>query len=241
MRDHELRGPAFTYVTDEDLDRTSHERVLRGFIACAGVHPLRVAFRLPKWSAADVLSLLEWYQDLVRSQGLQDQLESPLVHDLPEATEIYHSTRLWLPWRNRDLVRESDIGQLTVSVHNVEQAHEAICLGATELVFGHVFSSDSHPGEPGRGVAALQEVAESIQIYQNPPRLTAIGGIDVHTVPELGGIRHHSVAAMRAISRTTDIAQAMDRIRSSWVAARINADLDDNQRTPFNSPSSIFF
>lgn len=241
MSDHELRGPAFTYVTDEDLDRAAHERILREFTACAGVHPLRVAFRLPNWSDTDFLSLLEWYQGLVEDQGLRDDLEQPLVHDHPEATEIWPDTQLWLPWRNRDLVRESDIGRLTVSVHDVEQAHEAISIGASELIFGHVFSSESHPGEPGRGLDALRAAAESIQVYQNPPRLTAIGGIDEYTIPEIGGYRHHSVAAMRTISRSSNIAQTLDRIRGNWVAARINADLDESQRTPFGRPSSLFF
>src|SRR5699024_10756308 len=141
----------------------------------------------------------------------------------------------------RDLVDMDDIGQVAISVHSVKGAHEAISVGAGGLVFGHVFSSESHPGEPGRGSQALMDVAEAIQEYENPPRLTAIGGINEHTVPELGRIGHEHIAAMRTISRSSDIARTLDRIHSGWIAARINAELDEDQRTPFGNPSSIFF
>ena len=241
MSNLELRGPAFTYVTDEDLDRTEHERVLREFIVCAGYQPLRVAFRLPKWTDAEFLSLLEWYLEQVDRLGLQEDLEAPLVHDRPEATVRFPGTMLWLPWRNRDLVRADDIGNLALSAHSAEDAHEAVSVGASELVFGHVFTSESHPGQPGRGVAALKEVKESLHVYENPPVVTAIGGINEHTIPEIGSIRHCRVAAIRSVSRSENIAKTMDRIRSSWVAARINADLDESQRNPFGNPSSIFF
>lgn len=241
MSNLELRGPAFTYVTDEELERTEHERVLREFMACAGYQPLRVAFRLPKSSESDFLSLLNWYLELVERQGLQKDIDLPLVHDRPEATEQFSGTRLWLPWRNRDLVRPENVGNLAISTHSIEEAHEAVSVGASELVFGHVFTSESHPGLPGRGVGALMKVAESVQEYENPPLVTAIGGINEHTIPEIGTSRLCRVAAVRTISRSANIAKTLDRIRSSWVAARINADLDESQRNPFGNPSSIFF
>lgn len=241
MSNLELRGPALTYVTDEDLDRTEHERVLREFIACAGYQPLRVAFRLPKWSETEFLSLLEWFLDQVELLDAQESLESPLVHDRPEATDRFPGVVLWLPWRNRDLVRPADIGNLAISVHGVDEAHEAVSVGASELVFGHVFTSESHPRQPGRGVSVLNDVKESVKIYQHPPRVTAIGGINEHTIAELGSGRHCRVAAMRTISGSSNIAKTMDRIRAGWVAARINADLDESQRNPFGNPSSIFF
>lgn len=241
MNNTNLRGPALTYVTDEELDRAAQERILNEFIACAGLHPLRVAFRLPTWTDAELRHLVEWYTNRVEKLRLQESMENPLVHDRPEVAARYHDCSLWLPWRNRDLVGVDDIGQVAISVHSVKEAHEAVSIGAGELIFGHVFTSESHPGEPGRGVAALSEVSDAVETYQNPPRVTAIGGIDEHTIPGIGHGRHHRVAAMRTISRSSNIAQTLDRIRSGWVAARINADLDESERTPFGNPSSIFF
>lgn len=241
MSDHQYRGPAVTYVTDEDLDRDSHQRVLSEFISCAAVHPIRVALRLPRWSDTEFRRLLEWYLEQAEILPATSSLERALVHDRPEVTNLFPQVSLWLPWRNRDLVRESDIGNVTISIHSVEDAHEAIAAGASELVFGHVFTSESHPGEPGRGIVALQEVAEAIQGYEHPPRLTAIGGVDERTIPEIGRIRHQRIAAMRSISRSDDIARTLDHIRTNWVAARINADLDEGQSSPLGNPSSLFF
>lgn len=241
MNVHELRGPALTYVTDDSLDRSEHERVLREFVASTGIHPLRVAFRLPKWSESDVDSLVDWYLELVEKSAATRHMEPPLIHDRPESTERFPGTQLWLPWRNRDLMRPEDIGNAAISIHSVGEAHEAVSVGASELVFGHVFSSESHPGEPGRGVVALLEVKDAIQVYENPPRVMAIGGIDPHTVPEVGRHRHCRVAAMRSISQSADIRETLDQMRSGWVAAYINAELDEDQRNPLGNPSSIFF
>lgn len=241
MSDHDFRGPSFTYVTDESLSRMEHERVLREFIACAGVHPLRVAFRLPHWTDAEVISLLDWYWREVIRSGAEEGLEAPLVHDRPEATHAFPQVMLWLPWRNRDLVRAEDIGRVAINVHSVEEAHEAISVGASELMYGHVFTPEMHPGDPGQGVASLVQVKEAIQCYQNPPRVTAVGGVNEHTIPEIGRISNCSVASVRTISQSSNIAATLDRIRVAWVAARINADLDASQRNPFGNPSSIFF
>lgn len=241
MGNTEFRGPFVTYVTDEDVDRRGQERVLNEFIACAGDLPLRVAFRLPTWADAEMQSLVEWYATRVEKLGLVNDLEPALVHDRPGIAQIFPDCNLWLPWRNRDLLGPDDIGRAVISVHSVRDAHEAISLGAGELVFGHVFTSESHPGQPGRGVNALAEVTAATEIYANPPRVTAIGGIDERTVPEIGRSGHQHIACMRSISRSQDIAGTLSHLRSGWVAARINMELDESERTPFGNPSSLFF
>ena len=237
----EVHGPAITYVTDEDLDRLEHERVLREFIACAGVQPLRVAFRLPAWNDSEFVSLLEWYLKAAESAEPGKYLERPLVHDRPQLTDQVTDTLLWLPWRNRNLAQPHDVGRLAISIHSVDDAHEAVSVGASELIFGHVFTSESHPGEQGRGVPALIEVEQAMQVYQNPPRVVGIGGIDERTIPEIGRRKLCNVATMRTISRSSNIAGTLDRMRAEWVAASINADLHESQRSPLGNPSSIFF
>jgi thiamine-phosphate diphosphorylase len=59
------------------------------------------------------------------------------------------------------------------SVHSTEAAREAEAQGADYVVFGPVFSSASHPGQPPRGLAALQEVAAAVRVP-----VLAIGGVD---------------------------------------------------------------
>jgi thiamine-phosphate diphosphorylase len=63
------------------------------------------------------------------------------------------------------------------SVHSVEAARQAAAEGADYLVFGPVFATDSHPGRPARGLAALMEVTAAVQVP-----VLAIGGIDAERV-----------------------------------------------------------
>lgn len=59
-----------------------------------------------------------------------------------------------------------------VSVHSVPEAREALKLGASCLVAGHIFSTSCKKGVPPRGLAFLKEVCDSV-----PIPVFAIGGI----------------------------------------------------------------
>jgi len=59
------------------------------------------------------------------------------------------------------------------SVHSVAEAVRAADEGADYVVFGPVFASRSHPGQPAAGLAALREVAAAV-----PLPVLAMGGVD---------------------------------------------------------------
>jgi thiamine-phosphate diphosphorylase len=59
------------------------------------------------------------------------------------------------------------------SVHSLAAASVAEAEGADFVVFGPVFPTPTHPGSPGLGLAALQEVARALAIP-----VLAIGGVD---------------------------------------------------------------
>ena len=63
--------------------------------------------------------------------------------------------------------------KIGASVHSVEEAKEAVALGATYLTAGHVFATDCKKGLAPRGLAFLKEVCESV-----PVPVYAIGGIN---------------------------------------------------------------
>jgi len=67
-----------------------------------------------------------------------------------------------------------------ISVHSLEEAIEAEALGADYVTFGHVFSSQSHPDEPGRGLDALAGIVERLAIP-----VLAIGGVDHANIGEV--------------------------------------------------------
>ena len=76
-----------------------------------------------------------------------------------------------------DLQRFDQIG---ASIHSIEEATEAITLGATYLIAGHVFSTDSKKGVPPRGLSFLKQVCDAV-----PIPVFAIGGIKRNDVNDI--------------------------------------------------------
>ncbi len=86
-----------------------------------------------------------------------------------------------------------------ISVHSLEEAIEAEALGADYVTFGHVFSSHSHPDEPGRGLDALAEIVERIAIP-----VLAIGGIDHSNIRDVVATGCSGVSVISAIVDRAD-------------------------------------
>lgn len=70
---------------------------------------------------------------------------------------------------NNKLRLFSNIG---ASIHSIDEAKEAEKLGASYLVAGHIFSTNSKKGVPPRGLAFLNKICKSVKIP-----VFAIGGI----------------------------------------------------------------
>lgn len=69
---------------------------------------------------------------------------------------------------------------LGASCHSVEEAWEAVSLGATYLTAGHVFATTCKAGLPGRGVEFLAQVCAAV-----PCPVYAIGGVGPENLPAL--------------------------------------------------------
>ena len=69
---------------------------------------------------------------------------------------------------------------LGASCHSVEEAWEAVALGATYLTAGHVFATTCKAGLPGRGVEFLAQVCAAV-----PCPVYAIGGVGPEKLPAL--------------------------------------------------------
>lgn len=70
--------------------------------------------------------------------------------------------------------------QIGASVHSISEAKEAQALGATYVIAGHIFSTDSKKGVPPRGLSFLKEVCDSVTIP-----VFAIGGITKDRVEDV--------------------------------------------------------
>lgn len=66
----------------------------------------------------------------------------------------------------------SEFESVGVSVHSVEEAKEAVRLGASVLTAGHVYATDCKKGLAPRGLSFLREVCQSVELP-----VYAIGGI----------------------------------------------------------------
>ena len=66
------------------------------------------------------------------------------------------------------------------SVHSVAEAVEAEALGASYVVAGHIYPTDSKKDTSPRGVSFLQQVCQAVSIP-----VFAIGGIDGNNVKEI--------------------------------------------------------
>ncbi|WP_338471679.1 thiamine phosphate synthase [Niallia sp. XMNu-256] len=78
---------------------------------------------------------------------------------------------------HQDLHAFKNIG---ASVHTIDEAKEAQVLGATYLIAGHIFSTDSKKGVPPRGLPFLKNVSEAV-----PLPVLAIGGITRYHVNDI--------------------------------------------------------
>ena len=70
--------------------------------------------------------------------------------------------------------------EVGMSIHSIEEANEAINLGATYLTAGHIYPTDCKKGVPARGLEFLKEVCDhvSIPVY-------AIGGMTLDKIPDV--------------------------------------------------------
>ncbi|MDP9266010.1 MAG: thiamine phosphate synthase [Chloroflexota bacterium] len=104
--------------------------------------------------------------------------------------------------------------QVGVSVHSIEEAIAAARGGADYLVYGHVYPTASHPGEPGRGIPALRAVVVAVDIP-----VLAIGGIDPGRVPEVMATGCAGVAAISAVLDRSDPELAARSLRAALDAS----------------------
>ena len=106
-----------------------------------------------------------------------------ILHSFPGAALELGVKRLHLPLpilRNLSPAERAYFIMLGASCHSVEDAREAETLGCTYITAGHVFDTDCKKGLPGRGLAFLKQVCESVKtpVY-------AIGGIDPENYKEV--------------------------------------------------------
>ncbi len=98
-----------------------------------------------------------------------------ILHGFPDVADGLGHRALHLPLPILRTLSESERGAFSLlgaSCHSADDAREAEALGCTYVTAGHVFDTDCKKGLPGRGIAFLREVCESVSVP-----VYAIGGI----------------------------------------------------------------
>jgi thiamine-phosphate diphosphorylase len=130
------------------------------------------------------------------------------------------------------------------SVHSAEEARAVMsesgaddACGAAWLVAGHIFTTPSHPGEPGRGSELLREICAAVSAP-----VIAIGGIRAVDVPLLLAAGAYGVAAIRGVWRAADADRAAAEYLSAHDTVRdtpgVNQGGSDTRARDRTGPSS---
>ncbi|NOU98020.1 thiamine phosphate synthase [Paenibacillus sp. LMG 31456] len=159
--------------------------------------------------------LADWYntlQPLFEPAALyiNDRLDAALAVGAPGVQLAYSS--LSVAQSRRILPANVRIG---CSVHSAEEAAAAAQNGADYVLYGHIFDSNSKPGLPPRGTAALSEVVEAC-----PIPVIAIGGIEPDNVDEVLSTGCSGIAVLSQILLHQDPAGQIARFHKTLEQTR---------------------
>lgn len=104
------------------------------------------------------------------------------LHNFPQAAAGLSAVGLHLPLpklRERTTEARQRWKVLGTSCHSVAEVQEALALGCTYIVAGHIYATDCKRGLPGRGLDFLRaacQAASTVPVY-------AIGGITPERLP----------------------------------------------------------
>lgn len=104
-----------------------------------------------------------------------------ILHNFPLVAERLGCDHMHLPLpvfhnyiegiRKNDKINRENL-YIGTSVHSVEQAKEAMTLGASYMTAGHIFSTQCKPGLAPRGIDFLKNICQTVQVP-----VFGIGGI----------------------------------------------------------------
>lgn len=162
-------------LTDRTLCR---EPFLDRVAAIAAARPAALILREKDLPEDQYQALAAQVLDLCRQAGVPC-----ILHTFVGAARALGARAIHLPLpvlRTLSAGERAAFPALGASCHSVEEAWEAVALGATYLTAGHVFATTCKAGLPGRGVAFLAQVCAAV-----PCPVYAIGGVGPENLPAL--------------------------------------------------------
>lgn len=160
-----------------------------GAVSRAGVPA--IAIRRPHHDGADVTTLAKASRracPFVISYGVRwDARDAPF-------------TGWWLPIDHQQEITSpaADEGRLLVSIHDEADVELPTAQRADILVAGHVFATETHPGESGRGLDFVRQIRAKCPSSW----LVGIGGITAENAAQVIAAGADGVAVIRCLSRS---------------------------------------
>ncbi len=140
-----------------------------------------IQIRDKKLPAQEVYNLYTSVRAEMQRLGVSPQL---FVNDRVDVSLAVHANGVHLAAKSLALPVAKSVlksagwqGTVGVSVHSLDEARTAETAGADYITFGHIFASESHRGQPPRGVFALQKIVDAVKIP-----VIAIGGIQIQNM-----------------------------------------------------------
>ncbi len=99
--------------------------------------------------------------------------------------------------------------QIGASCHSVEDAQEALALGADYIIAGHIFETDCKKGLAGRGLDFLHEVCTSVSLP-----VYAIGGINADNIRDIVRAGAEGACLMSSFMQCQDPAEYLTSLKN---------------------------
>lgn len=150
-----------------------------------------IHIRERNWSVAQYREAI---QDL---QKIDKHLQKIVINDRVDVAYIHNVRNVHLPSHSvqpEEMNRYFPTLSYGVSVHSIDEAIEKERKGATYLMFGHIFPTNSKPGLTPRGLEKLKNVVKAVSIP-----VIAIGGITPEKIFEIRRCGAKGVAILSGI------------------------------------------
>ena len=199
-------------VTDLKLCENKDEQLRR--LVNSGIDML--ILRAKELSEDEYRALAKEVTELAEQTGTE-----VVLHSFYKTAIELGAKKIHLPLpvlRELDEDTKSRFEVIGASVHSVDEAREAVSLGASYLTAGHIFETDCKKGLKGRGTAFLREVCESVDVP-----VYAIGGISPDNVWRVKRAGADGVCLMSAFMTDSQPDLLAGRLKDK-LSARITAE-----------------
>lgn len=158
-------------------------------VAYSGVD--KIILREKQYSSEEYYALAKDVMEICKKANVQC-----ILHSFVDIAIELKSDAIHLPLPILKATNNLPFNEIGASVHSVEEATQAVALGATYLTAGHIFTTDCKKGVPPRGTKFLAEICSAVNVP-----VYAIGGITTENAYEINNTGASGVCLMSPLMK----------------------------------------